>query len=307
MNLSVIKKLSLLENGNLTLDYDNTIIFTKKADAKKTYKKGYGYAPGVGLIGSNIVYVENRNGNSDAQTLQHDTLSRMFKSLDDFEIKIHRFRADSASYQLLTLSEVSKHSDYLYVRARKDMAVMKAIASIKHWQETETKGVYRGSINLVPFKNRAKYHHLEHLLKTYRLVVTKKPNTDGQINVFTGEAFDYYAIITNDWEMTDDKIVTFYNQRGTAEKEFDILKNDFGWNKLPFSKLEINTVYLILTALCRNLFNYLIRYFSRKCKNLSSHFRLKKFIFRFICIPAKWIKTAKQYKLKVYGDMGFVT
>ena len=117
----------------------------------------------------------------------------------------------------------------------------------------------------------------------------------------------YNAIITNDWEMTNDEIVNFYNKRGAAEKEFDILKNDFGWNNLPFSKLESNTVFLILTALCRNLYDYIIRAFSTRCKHLASNYRIKKFIFRFICVPAKWIRNAREYKLKIYGDLGFVT
>ena len=46
-----------------------------------TYKKQFGYAPGVGIIGKHVVYVENRNGNSDAQTLQQDTLALMFDLL----------------------------------------------------------------------------------------------------------------------------------------------------------------------------------------------------------------------------------
>ena len=307
LNLAVLKNLLLLKKDDLTLDYDNTLIFTKKADAKKTYKSERGYAPGVGLIGSNVVYIENRNGNSDAQTLQQDTLTRMFQALNDAKIKARRFRADSASYQLLTLSVASDHTEFLYVRARRDPSVMKAIASIKHWQETATKGVYRGTVDFVPFKKRAREHHLGHLLQTYRLVVTKEPKANGQLNMFTNEACHYHAIITNDWEMTNDEIVNFYNKRGAAEKEFDILKNDFGWNNLPFSKLESNTVFLILTALCRNLYDYIIRAFSARCKHLASNYRIKKFIFRFICVPAKWIRNAREYKLKIYGDLGFVT
>ena len=37
----------------------------------------------------------------------------------------------------------------------------------------------------------------------------------------------YYdsAILTNDQDKSDDEVVDFYNQRGAAEKEFDVLKN----------------------------------------------------------------------------------
>ena len=94
INLNILAKISNLNKGKHTLDYDNTLIFTNKADAKMTYKKKFEYAPGVGIIGNNIVYVENRNGNSDAQTLQQDTLKRMFNLFKEQNINIKNFRAD---------------------------------------------------------------------------------------------------------------------------------------------------------------------------------------------------------------------
>lgn len=65
------------------------------------------------------------------------------------------------------------------------------------------------------------------------------------------------------------------------EREFEELKNDFGWNKMPFSKLEQNTVFLLIMGMCKNLFVHVIIKFSEKRKLLSPHFRIKKFIFRF--------------------------
>lgn len=309
INLSLIKKLKLLDQNDLTLDYDNTIIFSEKADSKMTYKKDYGYCPGVGLIGETVVYVENRNGNSDAQTLQDETLERMFNALGAAKIKINRFRADGASYQLKTLTVACRYADLIYIRARKDQAVMKAIASITEWEQVETKsGIeYYGSVEFVPFKKRAREHKLQHLLKPYRLVVTKTKNSDGQLDLFTGEACEYAVIVTNDYEMSNIEIVQFYNQRGAAEKEFDVLKNDFGWDNMPFSRLEQNSVYLIICAMCRNLYSYIIKLFSKKTTILSPSFRIKKFIFRFICIPAKWVKSARTQKLRLYGNLSFQT
>jgi hypothetical protein len=309
INLKMIKKLNLLDQSDITLDYDNTIIFSEKADAKMTYKKDYGYCPGVGLIGGTVVYVENRNGNSDAQTLQDETLERMFNALNAAKIKINRFRADGASYQLKTLAMASKYADKIYVRARKDQAVMKAIASVTEWEEVETKnGIeYYGSVEFVPFKKRAREHKLQHLLRPYRLVVTKTQNSDGQFDLFTGEACEYAVIVTNDYEMSNIEIVQFYNQRGAAEKEFDVLKNDFGWDNIPFSRLEQNSVYLIICAMCRNLYSYIIKLFSKKTSILSPSFRIKKFIFRFICIPAKWVKSARTQKLRLYGKLDYQT
>ena len=125
--------------------------------------------------------------------------------------------------------------------------------------------------------------------------------------MFTGEAYNYSPILTNDFKMTDDEVVYFYNARGAQEREFDVLKNDFGWNKMPFSKLEQNTVFLLLMAMCKNVYVHIIEKFASKVKFLSPNFRIKKFIFRFICIPAKWIKTGRMDKLRIYGNIAFKT
>ena len=65
--------------NDLTIDYDNTILFTEKSDSKMTYKRNPGYQPGVCTINEEqVFYIENRNGNSDAKSFQSDTLNRIF-------------------------------------------------------------------------------------------------------------------------------------------------------------------------------------------------------------------------------------
>lgn len=309
LNLQVLKQIKFNVNEKLTLDYDNTLIFTDKADSRWSYKNKSGYCPGVGIIGKNVVFIENRNGNSDAKTLQTETLSRMFALLDEQNIKIHAFRADGASYQMNVIETISKNVEKLYIRACMSDALAKEITSISNWEQVDlgTEMGYRGDIEFTPFIRTAKRNKTLDKLKSYRLVVTKMERGDKQIDLFTNEACNYSAILTNDYEMTKDEVAPFYNQRGAIEKEFDVLKNDFGCNNLPFSKLEQNTVFLFFTAICRNLYEHIISLFSLKFKNLNSSFRIKKFIFRFITIPAKWIKNARQFKLKVYGNLHFKT
>ncbi len=309
LNLKMLTSLKVLSNKELTLDYDNTIIFTNKADSANTYKKEYGYAPGVGMIGNHIVYVENRNGNSNPRTLQDQTVTRMFNLLDQHNIKIDAFRADSGSYLYEVVNLASRKAKHFYIKTRMSAALSKAINAIDNWQriESSTEIIYRGETQFKPFIRTNRDAIAPKLLQTYRLVVSKIERNDKQVNLFTNEAYLYSAILTNDWDQDADEIVFFYNQRGTIEKEFDVLKNDFGWNNLPFSKLEQNTVFMIFTAMCRNLYHYIITLFSKKFKNLKANFRIKKFIFRFVTIPAKWIKTSRQYKLKIYGNIHFKT
>ncbi len=83
-----------------------------------------------------------------------------------------------------------------------------------------------------------------------------------QISIFSGDAYRYLFIITNDWNMSDKEIVEFYNKRGASKKLFDVQNNDFNWRAMPHSFLEQNTVYLILMAMANIVFKWLIRMFS---------------------------------------------
>ena len=49
-----------------------------------------------------------------------------------------------------------------------------------------------------------------------------------------GVIYTYRCILTNNWMSTEKDIITFYNERGANEKNFDIENNDFGWSHLPF-------------------------------------------------------------------------
>jgi hypothetical protein len=204
------------------------------------------------------------------------------------------------------LSVVLDNCKNLFVKARMSTTLAQAISEITSWekQNNSDEEAYIGEIAFIPFTKIAKRRKVdENKLTEYRLIVKKIPRKDGQINLFTNEAFIYSAIITLDKEMTSEQVYHFYNQRGTSEKEFDVLKNDFGWQKLPSSRIESNTVYLIMTAMCRNIYDYIINLFSKRFKNLQPHFRIKKFIFRFISIPAKWIKSGRYNILRIYGDL----
>ncbi len=305
LNLRMLSLLPGFNKTNVVLDYDNTLIFTEKADARMTYKKSNGYFPGVGMIGKHVVYVENRNGNSSAHVMQHETIERMAALLREAGITIDVIRADSASYTYDIIKSMEKTAKRIFIKARMSEPLEKAIADIKEWKEVKLGDeiLFRGSTTFTPFIRFARGNQDKTgSLNEYRLVVTKEARKDGQINLFTGEAFNYSPIMTNDFDKTDDEVVFFYNARGAQEKEFDELKNDFGWNKMPFSKMEQNTVFLLFMAMCKNLYAHMIVRFSEKIKSLSPHFRIKKFIFRFICIPAKWTVSGRTRHLILYGS-----
>ena len=76
--------------------------------------------------------------------------------------------------------------------------------------------------------------------------------------------------------------------------------NGFGWKRLPKSFMAENTVFLLLTALIRNFYRYLISDANMKSFGLKCTSRIKTFVFKYVSVPAKWVKTARQHILNIY-------
>ena len=78
--------------------------------------------------------------------------------------------------------------------------------------------------------------------------------------------------------------------------------NGFGWARLPKSFMAENTVFLLLTALIRNFYKFLMDKIDAKAFGLKKTSRIKAFVFKFISVPAKWIRTARHYQQNIYTD-----
>ena len=70
---------------------------------------------------------------------------------------------------------------------------------------------------------------------------------------------------------------------------------------MPFSFMEENTVFLIIIMICKNIYTYLICKFAEVFTDLKKNFRIKKFIFRFIILPVKWVKHSRYNILKIFS------
>ena len=130
-------------------------------------------------------------------------------------------------------------------------------------------------------------------------MIQRQKRMDGVQELWEGE-YTYRCILTNDNEASVREIVEFYNLRGGKERIFDDMNNGFGWNRLPKSFMAENTVFLLLTALIRNFYKVIIQRLDVKKFGLNTTSRIKAFVFRFISVPAKWIRTSRQYVLNVY-------
>lgn len=278
-------------------DFDHQVIPTEKYDTKYTYKHNRGYFPGVATVGGLIVHVENRDGNTNVRFKQAETLKRSFKSLYDRGIKIDRCRMDCGSYSEEIVGTVHGYCRKFYIRASNPARQMDRICKIKDWTDVEL-GFEKYEVTSIPFDSFLTEEN-------YRLVVQRQKLDKKQISLF-GAGCKYRCILTNDHESSEKEVIEYYNSRGAQERVFDRMNNDFGWKHLPFSFLRENTVFLLVTAMLNNFYQLIVDNISRKLDFVKPTDRLKRFVFRFVSVPAKWVRTARQWKLILYTDKPYI-
>jgi hypothetical protein len=293
LNIKLLLQTQQLKKGNFyDLDYDNQIIEHEKWDAKKTYKMTTGYFPGIATIGDKIVGIENRDGNANVKIAQAETLKRMYKQLKDNDIHIENSRMDSGSYSKEIIEVVAKNSRFFYIRANRCQTLTEEIRKIENW-ETVTINFIDYQVASIPFT--AFFAD-----EKYRLVIARERTKESQLDLFEGKKFKYHCILTNNHTQSEKEVIEFYNQRGASEKTFDIQNNDFGWGHLPTSDMNANTVYLIITAMLKNFYNYIIQKVSQVFSDILPNARLKRFIFRFITVSGRYVYRGRQWILQLY-------
>lgn len=290
---SLLLTKQLLPNHAYDFDYDNQVIANNKYDAKRTYKKNKGYVPGIATIGDKIVYVENRDGNANVKFEQAGTLTRAYDLLSSEGITVNRSRMDAGSYSKEIIDVVSKNSKLFYIRVNKSANMFEQINEVLAWENVEInyKTYEVASIAFTQF-----YHD-----RNYRLVIMREKSQNTQVDVFTQDTYVYRAILTNDWESTEKEVIEYYNNRGTSEKILDVMNNDFGWKHMPFSFLNENNAFMIITAMIKNYYNYFVAKVSEKFDGISPTTRLKRFVFRFITVAGKWVYQGRGWVLKLYS------
>ena len=93
-----------------------------------------------------------------------------------------------------------------------------------------------------------------------------------------------------------------YDAKPTYKKFFYDMNNGLGWNRLPKSFMAQNTVFLLMTALIRNFYKAIMQRLKTHEFGLRATSRIKTFVFKFISVPAKWIKTSRRHVLNIYSD-----
>ena len=293
LNIRSLKLTNQLKAGGCyDFDYDNQINANNKWDAKKTYKKNRGYFPGIATIGNHIVGIENRDGNANVKFKQEDTLERFYTLLKSEGIRVNRSRMDAGSYSKNIIDMVDKHSKLFYIRANKSANLFEQINDISDWETIEL-NFKNYEVASIPFTQFFQD-------RDYRLVLMREKSNHNQIDAFTKDTYTYRSILTNDYKSTEQEVIEYYNARGASEKIFDQMNNDFGWKHLPFSFLNQNNTFMIITAMIKNFYNYFIAIVAQKFDDINPTTRIKRFVFRFITVAGRWVYQGREWILKLF-------
>lgn len=214
---------------------------------------------------------------------------------------------DAGSYTKDIVDVVAKNNRLFYIRANRSEGLTKELLENQKWETIEiNKIIYEVcSLDFQPFASNVSKAEKKNY-PTYRLVVSREKTEDKQIDLLTGDNMKYRSILTNDYKSSEKEVIEYYNKRGAEEKVIDIMNNDFGWSKMPFSYMNENTVFLMIMMICKNVYDWLLGKLSKVFKWLNPNFRMKKFIFRFMTVPAKWVKKSRYNILKIFSKKGYV-
>lgn len=291
MRLSM--QMGLFRRGQtVNVDFDHVFLKAEKDDAKYSYKQAFGYFPGVVSVNGVIAYIENRDGNTPVKFHQADTLDRAFAMFRKYGMYVGVFRADCGSYSEDIIRTIDGNCRLFYVRAAHSGAMLARIEDIKEWRTVEIDSHKTEVASFMPTHFMEDAH--------YRIIVQRTRVEDDTPDLFGGK-YVYRCIITNDWDSTEERIISIYNGRGTRECDFARLNNDFGWKHLPCSFMNENTAFMILAAICMNFFSYFVGLVASSF-DIPPTCRVKRFVFRFVTVCAKWTRTARTWILNLYTD-----
>lgn len=272
------------DDTGLIYDFDHQFIPAEKYDAQYSYKNKKGYFPAVATISNIPLYIEGRNGNCNVKAGQLATHKRAMAALTKHGVKPKYARMDSGSYIKDVTDYFQSESILFSIRANSSEVLLTHAADAENWQCC-TVNFQNMEVASFPYQF-GKHKH--------RIIAYRWPNKNGQVSAFSRDAKNYLFIITNDWKISEEEGIVFYNKRGDSERVFDIQNNDFNWNSMPHSFLEENTVYLVIMAVAHIIYRWLLAIFSEVVVGVTKTSRLKKFVFRFVNTVAKITKGSRR-------------
>jgi hypothetical protein len=253
--------------AHATLDVDATVIESAKRTALPVYEGGTGYQPLQVWWAEQGVWVKSqfRDGNVPAQCGVREIVLESVATLRALGITEFAVRSDSAGYQHSLLNELREAKIRFAISADLSPELKAAVLRlpVQAWRPLLKTDPERGGfpstrewaeVEFIP----AQGTYQRHAQPDRYLVVRARPF---QLPLFAeGEAFRYYATVTNDWDTEGASLLQWsYERCGTVEPAHDVLKNELGGGVLPSQRFGANAAWWQLAILTANLLSALKR------------------------------------------------
>lgn len=281
-----------------TLDADATFVEAHKKEAQYSYHKLPGYYPMLGFWAEPglVVNGEFRQGNENPGSHALAFLKGCLEGIPE-GVKQLRLRSDSAWYQAEVMDFCQQQKIEFAIGGKRHEAAMQAIDQIKpdQWETlTQDEEELKQHPKRKDWQIAETVHSLEFSTQSYRVVVIRKPYP--QLEIFTGEVYEYDLIITNmDWEKR--RLTKWYWERCTSENWIKELKYGFGLNQFPCSKYLPNGAYFHLTLLAHNL----VQAFKRIQLTPDWHYvTVKTLRYHFFHVAGLLVRHARRLILKLF-------
>ncbi len=276
--IDTVINLGLLEIGKeYILDVDASIIETRVSDSRPHYKRtGVGYCPVFALLGGVPIYLEARNGNSNAVFRLKTVIKAAVELAESRGLKIKFVRSDAAGSVPVTIGYLIKNKINFIIRAHG--AFTKNNDGHRPWKEYTGETSHIHSFANSQLKLNDEYVRLLWYNATFK---SSRPGSklDGRKKIF--------GILTSFEDLNESEIVKLYNQRGGMEQVFSYL-NDLGMKYMPHRELKYNTVFMIVTLISYTFFLYAKKYLGTKLPFVKDNMEPRTFIKAFIEVITKW-------------------
>ncbi len=250
--LICLKLIKLSGLKEVTVDQDATYIKANKEEAKKCYKGYPGYSSLMSFISEigSCIAEETRAGNVSPTSGLLEQLKEIKKYLEMIEVKLSRYRADSASYKSEIFNYCFCEGIEFFIGADLDRAVMEGIRNID--EESWSPYIDRYGVRSDREEVSEFIHTMNKTNKSFRMIVVREEIKENDKNKGIFKIYKYRAIATNS-ELPANEVVNYYNGRGICEYYIKEAKYGFNLKNLPSGNLESNGLWIKTGMLSYNL------------------------------------------------------
>lgn len=225
-------------------------------------------------------------------------ITRIFASLKHF--KERYFRADSAFCNESVIRSCLLAGAKFTITAHGNIRWEEQIGSIQNWEpweySEEEKRIAEKKKYTLPEVSLGSAQYSPSWAENIRFQLVVKRTKIDDANLFEQDGYRYYAVLTNIdiFYRSKQSVMEHHSKRGNSENFIREKKIHFDLKHFPCLKMNANRAYGLIAMVSYNF----LRLIARLDSPNKPHFA-KKIRHKFIYIPGKFVKHARQFFLKI--------